>query len=73
MQSLQLEVEQLRQTFKCNNYLVTLTDQCIKTFLNKIFVPERTLMTVPKKNLLIVLPFVGQFSLNVRSRLHNYF
>ena len=73
MQSLQLEVDQLRQTFKCNNYLVTLTGQCIKTFLNKIFVPKRTLMTVPKKNLLIVLPFVGQFSLNVRSRLHNYF
>ena len=30
-------------------------------------------MTVPKKDVLIVLPFLGQFSLNLRSRLHNCF
>ena len=32
MQSFHLEVEQLRQIFKCNNYPVGLIDQCVKTF-----------------------------------------
>ena len=73
MQSFHLEVDQLRQTFKCNNYLVSLIDHCVETFLNKIFVPKRTLITVPKKGILIVLPFLGQFSLNLRFRLYNCF
>ena len=73
MQSFHLEVDQLRQIFKCNSYPVTLIDQCVETFLNKIFVPKRTLVTVPKKYILIVLSFLGQFSLNLRSRLYNFF
>ena len=73
MQSFHLEVEQLRQIFKCNNYPVGLIDQCVKTFLNKIYVPKRILITVPKKDVLIVLPFLGKFSLNLRSRLYNCF
>ena len=67
MQSFHLKVEQLRQIFKCNSYPVGLIDQCVKTFLNKIYVPKRILITVPKKDVLIVLPFLGQFSLNLRS------
>ena len=35
--------------------------------------PKRILITVPKKDVLIVLPFLGQFSLNLRSRLYNCF
>ena len=73
MQSFHVEVEQLRQIFKCNNYPVALINQCVKTFLNKIYVPKRILITVPKKDVLIVLPFLGQFSLNLRSRLYNCF
>ena len=70
MQSFHVEVDQLRQIFKYNSYPVTLIDQCVKTFLNKIFVPKRTLITVPKKDILIALPFLGQFSLNLRSKLY---
>ena len=32
MQSFHLEVEQLRQIFKCYNYPVGLIDQCVKLF-----------------------------------------
>ena len=49
MQSFPLEVEQLQQIFKCNNYPVALIDQCVKTFLNNIYVPKRILITVTKK------------------------
>ena len=41
VQSFHLEADQWRQIFKCNNHSVTLTDQCVKTLLNKIFVPKR--------------------------------
>ena len=73
MQSFHLEVKQLGHIFKCNNYPVGLIDQCVKTFLNKIYVPKKFLVTVPKKDVLLVLPFLGQFSLNLRSRLYNCF
>ena len=73
MQSFHLEVEQLRHIFKCNNYPVGLIDRCVKTFLNKIYVSKRILITFPKKVVLIVLLFLGQFSLNLRSRLYNCF
>ena len=35
--------------------------------------PKRTLIAVPQKDVLIVLPFLSQFSLNLRSRLYNCF
>ena len=43
------EDDQLRQIFKHNSNPVTLTDQCVKTFLIETFVPKKTLITVPKK------------------------
>ena len=73
MQSFHLEVEQLPQIFQCNNYPVGLIGQCIKNSLNKIYVPKRILITVPKKDVLIVLPFLGQFSSNLKSKLYNCF
>ena len=57
----------MRQIFKCNNYLVTLIDLCVKTFLNYIFVPKRASITVPKQDLVVVL------SLNLISSLYNFF
>ena len=39
----------------------------------RIYVPKRILITVPKKDVLIVPRFLGQFSLNLRSRLYNCF
>lgn len=55
---------QLRQTFKCNNYPVVLIYKCVKTFLNKIFVPRRTLITVSKV-ILIVLTLAHLFQNNI--------
>ena len=73
MQNFHMELDQLRQIFKYNNYPVILIDQCVNTFLNKLFVPKRTLITVPKKDISTVLPFLRKFSLNLRSRLYNCF
>ena len=73
MQSFHLEVDQLRQIFKCNGYPVPLIDQCVQNLLNKIFVTKRTLITVPKKRYFNSSSFLGQISLNLRSRLYDCF
>ena len=65
-----IEVEHLRRIFKCNNYPVIIIDQCIKKFLDKLSVPKQIVPTVPKKELLVVLPFLGMLSLNLRKRLY---
>ena len=70
MENFRIEVEHLRSIFKCNSYPVNIIDQCIKKFLDKLYVPKQIVLTVPKKELLVVLPFLGTFSLNLRKRLY---
>ena len=62
--------ELLGSIFKCNNYPVNIIDQCIKTFRHKLYVPEQIAPTVPKKELIIVLPYLGTFSLNLKKLLY---
>ena len=70
MENFDIEVEHLRIILKCNNYPVNVIDQCIKKFLDKLYVPKQIVSTVPKRDLLVVLPFLGTFSLNLRKRLY---
>ena len=70
MENVYIEVEQLRSIFKYNNYHVNIVDQCIKKFLEKLYVAKQIVSTVSKKDLLIVLPFLGKFSINLRTRLY---
>ena len=65
-----IEVELLRCIFKCNNYRVDIIDQCDKKFLDKLYFPKQIVPTVPKGELLVVLPYLGTFSLNLRKRLY---
>ena len=57
MESFHIEVEHLRKFFKCNKYPVNIVDQCIKKFLDKLYVPKQIVPTLPKRKLLVVLPF----------------
>ena len=70
MENYHIELELLRSLFKCNNYPVNVIDQCIKKFLDKLYVPKQIVPTVPKRELLVVLPYLGTFSLNLRKRLY---
>ena len=70
MENFHIEVELLRSIFKCNNYPVNIIDQCIKKFFDKLYVPKQIVPTVPKKELLVVLPYLGTFSLNLRKGLY---
>ena len=64
------KVELQRSIFKYNKYPVNIIDQCIKKFFDKLYVPKQIVPTVPKKELLVVLPYLGTFSLNLRKRLY---
>ena len=55
MENFHIEVEHLRSIFKCSNYPVNTIDQCIKKFLDKLYVPKQIVLTGPKKELLAVL------------------
>ena len=70
MENFHIEVELLRGIFKCNNYPVNVIDKCIKKFWDKLYVPKQIVPTVPKRELLFVLPYLGTFSLNLQKRLY---
>ena len=66
MENFQVEVELLRSIFRCNNYPVNIIDQYIKKFLDKLYVPNQITPTVSKRELLVVLLYLGRYSLNLR-------
>lgn len=68
-----IEIEKLKSIFKRNGYPSKIIDRCIKQFLYKLYVPKLPHDTVPKKQLLIVLPFLGDLSLKLRSELRKCF
>ena len=63
------EIVLLKEVFKNNEYPQFFIDKCIKKYLNKLFVPKRIIHTVDKKQVLLVLPFLGLLSYEIRSRL----
>ena len=62
------EIVLLIYIFKKNEYPQFFIDKCIKNYSSKLFVLNRIIRTVDKKQLL-VLPFLGLLSFEIRSRL----
>ena len=63
------EIVLLKEVFKKNEYPQLFIDKCIKKYFNKLLVPKRIIHTVDKKQVLLVLPFLGPLSFEIRSRL----
>ena len=64
-----LEVEKLRELLKTNSYPSVIVDLSIRTFLNRLYVPKQVYLTAPKLELLIILPFLGTMSSNLKQKL----
>ena len=64
-----LEIETLKSIFKHDNYPQNFVNQCIKKFLNKLFIRKYLNFMVPKRELTLVLPYLGKLSLDLRTRL----
>ena len=64
-----MEVEKLREILKKNSYSSGIIEVSIRTFLNRLYVPKQVYSTAPKKELLIILPFLGTMSSNLKWKL----
>ena len=65
-----LEVEKLTEIFKKNGYPSGIIELSIRIFLNRLYVPKQIYSTAPKKELLIILLFLGTMSSNLKWKLH---
>ena len=63
------ETETLKLIFKHNSYLQNCVNQCIKTFLNKLFIKKDLTFMVSERELTFVLPYLGKLSLDLRTGL----
>ncbi|XP_057302827.1 uncharacterized protein LOC130636990 [Hydractinia symbiolongicarpus] len=64
-----LEMQDLRNILLRNGYPSSLIDQCIKSFLDRMFQDKKVFSTVPKSEVLIILPYLGNISLKLRTHL----
>ena len=61
--------QKLREILKKNSYPSGIIEVSIRTFLNRLYVPKQVYLTAPKKELLIILPFIGTMSSNLKRKL----
>ena len=76
MPKFHFEIEKRKEILLFNEYSNKLIDQCISKFVNKLYLKRPVMLTVPKKQLYLVLPFMGKMSDSVKSglatSLHKY-
>ena len=64
------EVETLKKTLHKNAYPTKFVDKCITKFVNNIFAQKLVFTTVPKLELRLVLPYLGNISSITKKRLN---
>ena len=66
------EIVKLKEIFKGNSYPEEFIGRCIKHFLNKLHVPKVEELTAAKKELILVLPYLGQQLFEIGNRIQCY-
>ena len=70
MSKFHFEIEEiLKEILLSNGYSNKFIDKCIFKFMNKLYTEKPVMLTVPKKQLYLVLPFMGKMSALVKSGL----
>ena len=69
----QKELNFLKQIFLKNGYPSSFIDNCFKTFVDKLFIKHPQLAKVQKKILFLSLPYLGDISLRIRTKLRKSF
>ena len=67
------EICKIKDIFIKNGYSERFLDKCVKTFLNKVFIPKRIIQTAEKKQVTIVLPYMGMILIELKVELHKTF
>ena len=65
------ELVGLKDTFLKNGFPEDFINKCFKKFMDNIHVVKETTLTVEKKPLVLVLPYLGSISLQFRTKLKN--
>ena len=60
-------IEKLKEILLSNGYFNKFIDKCISKFMNNLYIKKRVMLTVPKKQLYLVLPFKEKMSALVKS------
>ena len=68
-QSFYCELQNFKQIFSLNGYPTSLIDNCIRTFLDKIFSPKPLVHSCSKMILFFCIPYTGQHGLQIRTQL----
>ena len=69
MSKFHFEIEKLKEILLFNGYSNKFIDKCISKFMNKLYIKKPVMLTVPKKQLYLVLPYMGKMSALVKSGL----
>ena len=64
-----LELVKLTDVFKNNGYPENFINNCFKVFLDSKYRIQEKVITVPKKTLFLILPYLGPLSLQTRTKL----
>ena len=64
------EINTLKSILYKNSYPRDFVDKCIKEFLDRVLTPKTVVDTVPKKDLMIGLPYLGKLSLPVHTKIN---
>ena len=67
--SLHTEIENLKKIFSKNGYPLKFVDKCIKAFFDKLYAKKVPVHTFPKKDLVMLLPFLGTTSWKIKNDL----
>ena len=62
MSKFHFEIEKLKEILLSNKYSNKFIDKCIPKFMNKLYIKKPVMLTVPKKQLYLVLPSMGKMS-----------
>ena len=63
------DIDKLKKILSKNAFPQKLIDKCIQKFLNNMFIQRLQIPSVPKKELIITLPYLGKMSQIVKTRL----
>ena len=69
MSKFHFEIEKLKETVLSNGYCNKFIDKCISKFMNKLRIRKPVMLTVSKKQLYLVLPYMGKMSALFKSGL----
>ena len=62
------KIDHLKIILIKNNYPLNFIDSCVKSFLNKLYTPKAVVPNVPKRNVFVKLPFMGNSSFQITQR-----